>query len=133
MSVTNGAVRAIGRRLSFKGESVMGHKKFKTVAGYLRSGGDLLLCRPSLPVDKEQCIAEVRAGQRDILNNLFPQIGIGDRIGDAELPCEGVERLLKLGGNEQQVAALETCRRWLKNFIIPLSSTVTVTRIDSGS
>jgi hypothetical protein len=74
--------------------------------------------------------AAVRAGQRDILNNLF---GIADRIGDAELPREGIERLLKLGGSEQHVAALETCRRWLKDFIIPLPSTLTVTRVDSGS
>jgi hypothetical protein len=110
----------------------MARKKFKTVAGYLRSGGDQLLSR-HLPEDKERCIAVVRAGQRDILNNLFPQIGIADRISDAELPREGIERLLRLGGNEQQVAALETCRRWLKNFIIPLSSTVTVTRVASGS
>jgi hypothetical protein len=108
------------------------HKKFKTVAGYLRSNGDRLFWRP-LPDDKEQLIAAVRIGQRDILNNLLPQIGIADRIGDAELPREGIERLLKLGGNEQQVAALEACRRWLKNFIIPISSTFTVTRIDSGA
>jgi hypothetical protein len=106
-------------------------KKFKTVAGYLRSNGERLLCS-ELPKDKEQCIALVRAGQRDTLNNLLPQIGIADRISDAELPREGVERLLKLGGNEQQVAALEACGRWLKNFLIPLSSTMTVTRVDSG-
>ena len=109
----------------------MAQKKFKTVAGYLRSMSDQLLWR-DLPEDKEQRIAAVRAEQRNILNNLFPQIGIPDRIGDAERPREVIERLLKLGGNEQQVAALETCRRWLKNFMIPLSSTMTVTRIDSG-
>ena len=107
-------------------------KKFKTVAGYLRSKGDQLLWR-DLPEDKEQLIAAVRAGQRDILNSLLPQIGVTDRIEDAELPREGIERLLKLGGNERQVATLETCRRWLKNFVVPVSSTMTVTRIDSGS
>ena len=102
----------------------MKRKKFKTAAGYLRSAGDQLLWR-DLPEDKEQLIAAVRAGQRDILNNLLPQIGIADRIGGAELPRDGIERLLKLGGNEQQVATLETCRRWLKNFMIPISSAMT--------
>jgi hypothetical protein len=109
----------------------MKHKKFKTVAGYLRSESDRLLCR-SLPEEKEQLLAAVRTGQRDILNNLLPQIGIADRIGDAELPREGLKRLFELDRSEQQVAALEACQRWLKNFIIPLSSTTTVTRVDSG-
>jgi hypothetical protein len=106
-------------------------KKFKTVAGYLRSGGDRLLYR-TLPQDKDQRIAVVQAGQRDIINSLLPQIGITHRIEASEKPSDGIKRLLAMGGTAQQVAALEACGRWLKSFLIPLSSTFTVTHVDSG-
>jgi hypothetical protein len=95
-------------------------KKYKTVAGYLRSCGESLSYR-KMPEDRDQHIAAVRAGQRDIINNLLPQIGITGRIEAAEKPSDGVERLLAMGGTAQQVSALEACRRWLKNYVIILS------------
>ena len=98
-------------------------KKYKTVAGYLRSCGDRLQYG-KLPEDKDQRIAAVQAGQRDIINNLFPQIGLAHRIEPTEKPIDGVARLLAIGGTAQQVSALEACRRWLKNYVIVLGVTV---------
>ena len=97
-------------------------KKFKSVAGYLRSCGERL--RYKLPKDKDQRIAAVQAGQRDIINNLLPQIALTQRIETTEKPSDGIKRLLAMGGTAQQVAALEACYRWLKNYVIILSATV---------
>jgi hypothetical protein len=80
----------------------MKHKKFKTVAGYLRSCGDRLLYR-TLPEDKNQRIALVQTGQRDIINSLLPQIGITHHIETSEKPSDGIKRLLAMGGTAQQV------------------------------
>ena len=98
-------------------------KKFKSVAGYLRSMGDRLRCS-GLPKDQEARWAAVQAGQRAAINNLLPQLGITELISPTEPPHEGIERLLKSGGTEAQATALETCRRWLKNFWVPVSSTM---------
>src|SRR6516164_7316596 len=100
----------------------MRHKKFKTVAGYLRSCGERLQYH-ELPEDKDQRIAAVQAGQRDIINNLLPQIGLAQRIEATEKPIDGIARLLAQGGTAHQIAALEACRRWLKNYLIVLSVT----------
>jgi hypothetical protein len=98
-------------------------KKFKSVAGYLRSMGERIKYS-NLPEEEEARWNAVHAGQRTAINNLLPQLGIPELIGPTEPPREGVERLLKLDGNEEQAAALETCRRWLKNFWVPVSSSV---------
>jgi hypothetical protein len=98
-------------------------KKYKTVAGYLRSCGERLQYDGKLPEDKDQRIAAIRAGQRDIINGLLPQIGLAQRIEATEKPIDGVARLLAQGGTAQQVAALEACRRWLKNYVIVLGVT----------
>jgi hypothetical protein len=100
----------------------MRHKKFRTVAGYLRSCGDRLQ-HSKLPEDKDQRIAAVQAGQRDIINNLLPQLSLAQRIEATEKPIDGITRLLAQGGTAQQIAALEACRRWLKNYLIVLSVT----------
>jgi hypothetical protein len=100
----------------------MRHKKFKTVAGYLRSCGERLQYH-ELPEDKDQRIAAVQAGQRDIINNLLPQIGLAQRIEATEKPIDGIARLLAQGGTAHQIAPLEACRRWLKNYLIVLSVT----------
>jgi hypothetical protein len=105
----------------FVSEDTMG-KKYKTVAGYLRSCGERLQYG-KLPEDKDQRIAAVQAGQRDIINSLLPQIGLAQHIEATEKPIDGITRLLAQGGTEQQVAALETCRRWLKNYVIVLGVT----------
>jgi hypothetical protein len=101
----------------------MRHKKFKTVVGYLRSCGENL-AYSELPKDKDQRIAAVQAGQRDIVNNLLPQIGFTQRIEATEKPLDGIARLLAQGGTTQQIAALDACRRWLKNYLIVLGATV---------
>jgi hypothetical protein len=98
-------------------------KKYKSVAGYLRSMGERIRCS-GLPKEEEARRNAVQAGQRTAINNLLPQLGITELIGNTEPPHEGVERLLKLGGNEAQASALETCSRWLKNFWVPVSSSV---------
>ena len=100
----------------------MAHKKFKTVAGYLRSCGERLQYQ-EFPEDRDQHIAAVRAGQRNIINQLLPQIALAGCIEATEKPIDGVQRLLAMGGTAQQVAALEACRRWLKNYAIVLSVT----------
>jgi hypothetical protein len=103
------------------------HKKFKTVSGYLRSNEYRILSK--LPTDNDpednrrRRVAAVQAGQREVINYLLPQIGITDRIADAETPRDGVARLIAVDGKtEQQADALRACDRWLKNFVIPLWS-----------
>ncbi len=106
-------------------------KKFKTVAGYLRCKGDQLrykVCGLENQ-DRDQRWAKVYAGQRDILNNLLPQLGLAC-IEATEKPDDGIRRLAQMGGTEQQVAALAACQRWLKDFFLPISSSM---RVTSGS
>ena len=100
-------------------------KKFKTVGGYLRSNEGKILSK--LPTDDVgRRVAAVQAGQREVINHLLPQIGITDRIADTEAPRDGIARLIAVDGKTaQQVDALTACERWLKNFIIPLSSKAT--------
>jgi hypothetical protein len=98
-------------------------KKFKSVAGYLRSHGERIRYS-RLPKEEEARRYYVQAGQRIALNNLLLQLGITDLIGLTEPPHEGIERLLKSNGTEEQATALEACRRWLKNFWVPVSSSV---------
>jgi hypothetical protein len=94
------------------------------VAGYLRSNGDALLCKVYRPnQDRDHLIAAVQAGQRDILNNLLPQLGLAC-IEATEKPSDGIRRLMQMDGTEQELAALGACERWLKSFIIPISSSM---------
>ena len=99
-------------------------KKFKTVSGYLRSADNRL--QYDLPKDRDQRIAAVRSGQRDIINNLLPQLGLSTTIDVNEKPSDGIARMLAAGGTEQQVKALKDCQRWLKNYVVVMSATVTV-------
>jgi hypothetical protein len=70
--------------------------------------------------------------RQEVINHLLPQIGIADRIADAEAPRDGVARLIAVDGKTaQQADALRVCDRWLKNFIIPLSAKFV--SVDSGS
>jgi hypothetical protein len=111
------------------------HKKFRTVGGYLRSNEGRILSK--LPTDddpeenRRRRVAAVQAGQREVINLLLPQIGITDRIADAEAPRDGVARLIAVNGKTaQQADALMACDRWLKNFFIPLSAKLV--GVDSG-
>lgn len=106
------------------------HKSFKTVSGYLRNAADHILFK--LPASdgnaeehRRRLVAAAQTGQRNAINGLLPQVGITGRIGDAETPRDGVDRLLATDGmTAQQTDALKTCDRWLKNFIIPISATL---------
>jgi hypothetical protein len=98
-------------------------KKYKSVAGYLRAMGERIRFS-GLPKEDGARWDAVHAKQRTVINSLLPQLGMTELIGDTEALHEGVERLLNLNGNEVQASALEACRRWLKNFWMPVSSSV---------
>jgi hypothetical protein len=103
-------------------------KKFKTVSGYLRSADMQLQYKLPKDDDDDARIAAIKTGQRNIINNLLPQLGLPKLDGD-ETPGDGVERLLALGGTDnRQVKALKDCQRWLKNyrFIVRVSSMVSM-------
>jgi hypothetical protein len=102
----------------------MASKKFKTVAGYLRSADDELHCGALRNIEGEARIAATKTGQRNIINGLLPQLGL-PKLSNDEEPREGIKRLIAIGGTEQQVKALKAVERWLKNYIIVISSTVT--------
>jgi hypothetical protein len=97
----------------------MTQKKFKTIAGYLRSTGDAhyyaqekakLAGRPALS-DEE--------AQRQIINNLLPQIGIVGQIGSTEKPVDVVTRLRLAPENEKRAKDLDTCLQWLGRRLGP--------------
>jgi hypothetical protein len=71
-------------------------KKFKTVSGYLRSATDQMLCRIPWDARDEARRAAIKAGQRDILNRLLPQLAL-PRIDTDEALSHGVDRLLANG------------------------------------
>src|SRR5262245_36489668 len=92
-------------------------KQFKTVGGYLRSNEGKILSKLPTDDDPGRRVAAVQAGQREVINHLLPQIGITDRIADAEAPRDGIARLIAVDGKTaQQADALAACERWLKNF-----------------
>lgn len=111
-------------------------RKYKTIAGYLRSCEQRILSKLPTADGPERVVAVVRARQREAINQLLPQIGIDDRIGDDEAPSDAIGRMIEQpqpradGLAPVRADALAACQRWLKNFFIPLSSTVT--KIESG-
>jgi hypothetical protein len=91
----------------------MARKKFKTVAGYLRSmSDDLYYAQAKAEQQGRQPIAD-EDGLRQILNNLLPQLGIG-RIDDHERLIDGIQRLQQTAHGDQQTKALVDCLKWLK-------------------
>jgi hypothetical protein len=92
----------------------MARKKFKTVAGYLRSmGDDLYFAQEKAKLAGRPAISD-EEGQRQILNNLMPFLEIKDRIGFNEKPLDAIERMRKAAATEKQAKALDTCLKWLK-------------------
>jgi hypothetical protein len=83
-------------------------KKFKTVAGYLRSNENEKLCGVDPDSDAERTI------ERQIINHMLPQLGITDTIKLDEKPRDGVERLLQQTTEVRQLKALKDCRKWLR-------------------
>jgi hypothetical protein len=110
----------------------MASKKFKTVAGYLRSENDRLHYGALRNVEGEARVAATKAGQRDIINRLLPQLGLA-KLDNDEGPRDGIKRLIAIGGTDQQVKALKAIERWLKNYIIIISSSVTHVAVNSGN
>jgi hypothetical protein len=91
-------------------------KRFKTVAGALRSAGERLYHRVGKNTD--QADAALLSGQRKILNNLLPQLGL-PTIADNETPIDGIQRLLvieEMFSDPRKLKALRDCQRWLNNF-----------------
>ena len=95
-------------------------KKFKSVAGYLRSMGDDLQHQPSGLSDDERIVL-IRQGQRRIVDQLLPHLDL-PKLDDSETLNNGIKRLLALGGTERQAKALKDVERWLKNYLIVISS-----------
>jgi hypothetical protein len=98
-------------------------KRFKTIAGYLHSAEDELQYRIPRDADDDAIVAATRAGQRDIINRLLPQLAL-PKLDESEAPIDGIERLIAAGGTEQQVKALRACQRWLKNYLIVLRTSI---------
>ena len=101
-------------------------KKYKSVSSYLRAHGQGLNYNlPRRGRDHEQQRAAAKVEQRNILNNLLPQLGLP--MLDSEL-LEGIEQLLVMGGwTDVQANALRDCQKWLKNFrIVTITSSAPV-------
>jgi hypothetical protein len=68
-------------------------KKFKTVSGYLRSmETDLCYQQQMAKLNGRPAISDDE-GQRQIINNLLQQLGIGGQIEQAEKPHDAIRRL----------------------------------------
>jgi hypothetical protein len=102
----------------------MSTKKFKTVAGYLRSMEENMEGRIPHGLSADERVARVKIGQRDIINQLLPQLAL-PKLEEDLTPLNGVKLLIEVGGTEQQMKALKAIERWLKNTIIVISSSVT--------
>jgi hypothetical protein len=97
-------------------------KKFKTIAGYLKSAGNDFYDKQeranragTLTVSEEQA-------RRDILNYLLPQIGIKGQIGPAEKPIDVITRLRQAPERDAgQIENLDTCLQWLGRRLGPSS------------
>jgi hypothetical protein len=98
-------------------------KKFKTVAGYLRSENDRLHYKIPQGASPDERIAAAEKRQRVIINQLLPQLEL-PKLDDNETPSDGVKRLIAIGGSERQLKALRDCERWLKNYIIVIGSSL---------
>lgn len=103
----------------------MATRKFKTVAGYLRSWGERL-ARVEPNSDAE------RALERQIINNLLPQIGMSETIVDGEMPRDGIARIRKLTTDPAKCKALDACRKWLGRMKIISVSVIPQVRTASG-
>jgi hypothetical protein len=88
-------------------------KKFKTVAGYLRSMEDQLSYKQAMAELGGQHVMSDEDGERQIINNLLLQFGLADRIGADEKPRDGVRRLQQVARSDVQIKALAACLKWL--------------------
>jgi hypothetical protein len=91
----------------------MRHKKFKTVAGYLRSMGDNLYYRQEMAKLRGGAGLSDEEGEKQIINNLLPQIGISGVIEPTEKPRDGIHRLRQTVQDERHMKALNDCLKWL--------------------
>jgi hypothetical protein len=94
-------------------------KRFKTVAGYLRSTGDNAYYAAQEAKRAGRPLHSERDARRRILNALFPQIGIKDQIGPTEKPIDVVTRLRRAPENEKQAKNLDTILQWLRRRLGP--------------
>jgi CRISPR/Cas system type I-B associated protein Csh2 (Cas7 group RAMP superfamily) len=92
----------------------MARKKFKTVAGYLRSMGDDLYYKQETAQRQGRPAISDAEGKRQILNNLLPQIGIAGCIGSDEKPVDAIKRLREAAQTERDIKNLDACLKWLR-------------------
>jgi hypothetical protein len=90
----------------------MARKKFKTIAGYLRSMETDLWAQQARAKREGRSFLSDEEGQRQILNNLFGQMGIGT-IAQDEKPLAAVVRLRE-GASEKHLKDLSACMKWLR-------------------
>jgi hypothetical protein len=109
----------------------MKRKKFKTVAGYLRSEDERLFYQQGTAEREGRTPISTEEGHRLIINHLLRQIGITDLVGQTEKPREAIKRLLPTAQNEMQTKALEACAKWLSTRVEVLG--LIMTSVDSGA
>jgi hypothetical protein len=101
-------------------ESTVARKKFKTIAGYLKSAGDKFFYAQEMAKLKGTVTVSEEQARREILNNLLPQIGIKGQIGPAEKPVDVITRLRQAPERDAgQVKSLDTCLKWLGRRLGP--------------
>ena len=88
-------------------------KKFKTIAGYLRSMEQDLWHQQAIAERSGKVGISDDDGRRQIINNLLSQIEGAGSIDQAESPRDGVKRLRVTATSARQVEALDACARWL--------------------
>ena len=103
----------------------MATKKYKTIAGYLRSAEE----RYKIPwdVSDDQRAAAIKAAQRDIINAALSQCGVAPLDAD-KTPADGIaHRLASFTNNtwKIQIKALKDCELWLKKSFVMWTVTTT--------
>jgi len=88
-------------------------KKFKTVAGYLRSAEEHLWYEQSAAKREGRSGISDEDGQRQIINNLLPQVGI-ETLKIGEKCSEGIDRLRQASTDERQSKVLDDVLKWLR-------------------
>ena len=83
-------------------------KKFKTVAGYLRSAEDRLYSQRAMAELQGQPAIAEEDGKRQIINSMLPQLGL-ERLQATEAPRDGIKRLQQTAQTDQQKKALDAC------------------------
>jgi hypothetical protein len=97
-------------------EKTMLRMNYKGVNDYPRR--EHLRLENGLPQgDRDEVIAAVKAGQRDIINQLLPQVELPE-LDACETLYDGLRHLIAAAHTPEQVNVLRQCQHWLKNFSV---------------